>query len=363
MKRLLLTALLSAGLLGANLARADEKKETKELAFGSLEALTAEAAQAKALAWLKEAGKVDQAKFDAIWKQKDRTILDKLADTFALGNPEVAKMLANARDVGIPAPVETPAILKDDKQSAFFRSNLAMAYSRILSTRKVHDEALEVLKLVRPEAVADPSAYLFFRAVNEHALLLKADANKTINRLLRDAADAPERYKTVSMLMLLDMTTWKDKDLGDIARKMKKVEDRLDLARAGDKTQKLQKEIVSRLDELIKELENKAKGGGGGGGSGPPNEGGCPSGGPPGGSGPPQGNNPSSPATESGISNAGGKGTVDPAKMRKLMEQWGRLPPREQAKALQELTTGLSPRHREAIENYFRNLAQANTRK
>lgn len=43
------------------------------------------------------------------------------------------------------------------------------------------------------------------------------------------------------------------------------------------------------------------------------------------------------------------------------MQEWGRLPPREQARALQELTAGLSPRHREAIENYFRNLAAPTT--
>jgi hypothetical protein len=32
------------------------------------------------------------------------------------------------------------------------------------------------------------------------------------------------------------------------------------------------------------------------------------------------------------------------------------MPPREQQRALQELTQGMSPRHREAIENYFQNL-------
>ena len=61
--------------------------------------------------------------------------------------------------------------------------------------------------------------------------------------------------------MLLDMQTWKDKDLGAVARKMDNIERRLDLARGGPQTQKLQREVVARLDELIKELENKAKGG------------------------------------------------------------------------------------------------------
>ena len=37
--------------------------------------------------------------------------------------------------------------------------------------------------------------------------------------VLEDVADAPERYKLVAMLMLYDMQTWQDKDLGEIARK------------------------------------------------------------------------------------------------------------------------------------------------
>lgn len=54
---------------------------------------------------------------------------------------------------------------------------------------------------------------------------------------------------------------------------------------------------------------------------------------------------------------------MDIAKVKKLMDQWGSLPPREQARALQELTQGMSQRHREAIENYFRNLAQNQSRR
>ena len=66
---------------------------------------------------------------------------------------------------------------------------------------------------------------------------------------------------------------------------------------------------------------------------------------------------------DSNIANAGGPGRVDQVKMKKLVEEWGRMPPREQARALQELTQGMSARHREAIENYFRNLALASVNK
>ena len=234
--------------------------------FGALEGLTPEVARARAEAWLKQVAPGDPAKtrqFASIWNQEDRSVLDRLAQTFALGNAAAARLLAEARNPLSPAPTQVPALFKDGKLPEFVRANLALAYARALSTRRVHEEALEALKLFRPEQMVDPSAYLFHRAVCEHAMLLKKDASKTVGRLLTQAIDSPERYKMVGALILLDMQAWKDKDLGDIARKMGNIERRLELARGGPHTQKLQKEVILRLDELIKKLENKAKKSGG----------------------------------------------------------------------------------------------------
>jgi hypothetical protein len=238
---------------------ADEKKAAR---FASLEAQAPEVARAQALAWLKDAARGDAAKLqraEAIWKQEDRTVLDRLADTFALGNADAARLLAKARNPLSAPPTEVPALLRDAKQPEFYRANLALAYARALSNRRVHEEALQTLALFNPEQVIDPAGYLFHRAVCEHALLLKKEAGTTVTRLLTQAIDSPERYKTVAALMLLDMQAWKDKDLGAVARKMGNIERRLELARGGPQTQKLQREVIARLDELIKELENKAK--------------------------------------------------------------------------------------------------------
>jgi hypothetical protein len=321
--------------------------------FGTLETATPEAARAQAEAWLRSAGKTDAAtlqKVQVIWQQADRPILDRVADTLALGNAQAARLLTEAADVQAPAPTTVPALLKDARQPAFFRANLVLAYARLLSNRRVHEEALEALKLTRPEDVVDPASYLFHRAVCEHAMLQKTRASSTLGRLLEDAPAAPERYRAVGALMLLDMQGWKQKDLGDVARKMGNVERRLELARGGPHTQKLQKEIVLRLDEIIKELENKAKG------SSSSNGGACPNGSQPG-SGQPSGAG-GSPATESGIATNGGPGKVNQRHFRDLQERWNTLPQREREQALQNLTRALSPTHREAIENYFRNLAR-----
>jgi hypothetical protein len=356
MKRLMTALLLGLVSAGGNQLYGSEKREVY---FGSLESMSIADARDKAAAWLAGIGNTDAAtmeRFQAIWKQEDRTVLDLVAETLALGNTDAAKLLAEARNPDSPAPTKVPELLKDTKQALFFRANLGLAYARYLSNRRVHEESLEVLKVFRPEQVVDPIAYLFHRSVAEHALLNKDAATQTITRLLEDGIGSPERYKTLSALMLLDIQTWKDKDLGSIARKMENIERRLDLSRGGPQTQKQQKEVIARLDELIKELENKARQKAGAG-----NGGGCPDGAPSGG--PPNGGNPSNPATESGIANNGGPGHVDPIKMKKLVEQWGRMQPREQARALQDLTQGMSRRHQEAIENYFRNLAQASSKR
>jgi hypothetical protein len=258
---LYLSAALAALLAAAGTAPAQSKRPAA--GFGGIEALGAEAAKAKAQAWLKDAGKADaatQAKFDAAWSAKDRSVLDQLAATFELGSADAAKLLSEARNADVPAPTKVPDVLKDAKQPEFYRANLALAYARALCNRRVHEEALEALKLFTPEQTADPASYLFHRAVSEHAMLLKPEATKTIRRLLDEAAAAsPDRYKTVALLMQLDMAAWRDKDLGSIARKMDNVERRLDLARGGEKTQQMQKEIVARLDEMIKKLEQQAK--------------------------------------------------------------------------------------------------------
>jgi hypothetical protein len=258
-----LAAGVAAGLPGV--AGAAESKSAV-YTFGTLKAPTAEAVRAQAQAWLDGAGKTDaatRAAFQAVW-ESDKPLLDRVTETLALGDPAAAKLLAEARDPAAPAPKEVPAALRDAKLPAFYRSNLALAYAKALSGKRVFEEALDALKAAVPEQVVDPAAYYFHKAVAEHALVLKREASNSITRLLDDVTDAPERYKMVATLMFLDMQGWKDdeKDLNNIAKLMDNSERRLDLARGGPKTQEIQKKIVFRLDELIKQLENQAKSGG-----------------------------------------------------------------------------------------------------
>ena len=63
---------------------------------------------------------------------------------------------------------------------------------------------------------------------------------------------------------------------------------------------------------------------------------------------------------DSQIANNGGRGTVDPTKIKKLdVEGWAKLPAAERAKVVQDLTRGMSARNREAIEAYFNRILRS----
>jgi hypothetical protein len=124
---------------------------------------------------------------------------------------------------------------------------------------------------------------------------------------------------------------------------------RLDLARGGKETQDIQKKIIFSLDEKIKEMENQAKGNS--------NSGSCPNGGCPK---PGNTNTPSSPQQDSFGGGSSGAGKVDEKQLRKLAEEWGKLPPAEREKAIQEISKDLPPKFKPMIEDYFKSLNKIN---
>jgi hypothetical protein len=342
-------ALTAALLCAAPTFAADTKKEV--YSFGTLHSMDAAAARDQAKKWLTDAGKFDAKTFDAIWASEEKPLVDKLADTFVLGNEHAAKAMQLARDADAPPPENAPSILKDTKTPVFFRANLAVAYAKALAGRNAYEDALAVLgdkNIVKAEQTADPSAYFFNRAVCEHGLMMQPEATDSIARLLDDVADVPERYKMVAALMHFDMLSWQDKDLGWIARKMSIIKDRLQQTRGGEKTQKIQREVVVRLSEMIKELENKKKGGGS------CNGGGCPSGGKQDG---PNNMQPGNPLDDSRLGGISGPGLTNNKKFKEIAAVWGKLPEKERAKAMVELTRDLPPKYRDAIEAYLKGIS------
>lgn len=346
-------AAVSAGVILGGIGSTTAAEKSPEFTFGRLDVANTEVAKLKAEAWLKSTGKMEAGKFNAVWGNTDTTILDKLAETFKLGSPEAAKIIDESANAETIAPKAVPALLKDVKQNPFLRANLAVIYASNLATARVYEEALEALEQVKVEQVLDPSAYLFYRAVAEHALIKKTEAIKSTVRLLDDVPDAPDRHRLLAAILLVEMMDWKkdEKDLENIARLMDNSERRLDLSRGGKTTQEIQDKIVKRLDELIKEKEAQC--------NGQCNGGSCPGGGKPGSKLGPGGIRSASPAPDSGIMKGSGPGNVDTEKkIRNLSEQWGKMKESERAKALTDISKNLPPSVRVVIENYFKSLSK-----
>ena len=233
--------------------------------FGTLQGMSADEAKVKTESWLKSQGKFDQAKFDALWAT-DAGVLSKTVDSIVLVKPEAKTALDDARDITKDAPLSVPSVIKDEKDP-FVKANLGAAYARALAGKKVYEEALDAVKDAQVESMVDPSAFLFFKSVAEHSLAgyqktKKIDAVASLVRLLDDVTDTPDRYKMVATLMFFDLQNWSkdEKDLANIGKLMGNSGRRLDLARGGDTTQTIQKRILFRLDEKIKDLENKPSG-------------------------------------------------------------------------------------------------------
>lgn len=310
-----------------------------DVRLGTIATPSAAQAKAQAFSWLaqQKASPDTLAQAEAIWSEGGQTQLDRTIRILALGQPAVAEVLANLRSESAPRPTELPPLFRDSPPG-FFRANLGLALAKAFVDRRFYEEGLLTLKAIQPEQVVDPASYYFFKAVCENRLLLKTEGLQSIHRLLASIPDAPERYRSVAALMQDEMEKWEDQDLAYIARRMQEIEGRLDIGRAGPKTQEKQKEVLDLLDKKIEELESQCQQCQGGGGGAAPKS--------------------AMPAPDSKIMQTAGPGKVDNKKLVKDAKGWGNMPEKEKIKALESLSRGYPPHFKEAIEGYTKKVAE-----
>lgn len=212
-----------------------------------------------------------------------------------------------------------------------------------LTTSGDYEASAAILSKIKPNHNTH-SQYCFLMAVNAFQLNQKDVAKKWLDVIENSFDPMPQRYVTLAKIMNDELARWKKDDLGDISRKMQMVENRLQVAKGGPKTQQIQKEIVDNIDSLIKELEDKIK----------------------------QQETAAQSAHEKNkpiplpmqdsipVGGESGPGHIDPKKLKHIAENWGKMPEKERAKAMIDITKDLPPRYREVIENYFKSLANSN---
>lgn len=301
-----------------------------------------EAVKAKSLDWAAAQGLQDKAIIESIGKlwalgsesKSADELLDRAAQTFGLVDPGVKQLLFKCQFGSLVAPDTELAVI--EKFDPFVATNLRAFVLRFNAQSGFFDEALAATEKIEISQLIDPASFFFFKAVAEHRLLKRKEGLATLKLLKSNTADVPVRYASLADLMEKDLEALEEKSLNEVSRMMSDVERRLGQGRGGERVQKVEEEIVSRLDEIIKKLEEQAKGGGGGKGQ--------------------QQQQAQQPAIEARVKGSTAPGEVD---QRDIGHKsgWGALPPKEQAKAKNLIDRELPPHYRNAIEQYLKKLA------
>lgn len=305
-------------------------------------AMPADRVRTESLDWASGQGLKDRALIDAIGKlwtfstapKRASELHQQVVQTFAMAKPEADELLRQCQFGTLTVP--TSPLLDADRATDFFSSNLLAYVGTFLTQTEFFDEALTLFEKVEPQKLVDPASYFFHKAVCEHRLLKVKEGLATLKRLLENTSDVPVRYSTVAELMKSDLEKLKEKSLDEVARMMSDVERRLKLGRGGARVQKTEEEIVARLDELIKKLEQQQQQQSqsqNGNGQAPPE-----------------------PSPDSVIKGSTAPGEVDDRDIGKKAG-WGALPPKQQTKARNLIDRELPPHYRNAIEQYLRKLA------
>ena len=189
------------------------------------------------------------------------------------------------------------------------------------------------------------SEYWFYRAAAEHQVLEKEACLKSLTefRKLENISEknasipsVPARFSALAQLMEKDLERLQDKSLEMVSRKMKSVERNLDSGNAGEKVQNSEEEIVKMLDSMIEEMEQESQ-----------NQKKQMS----------RSLKPGKPSEKAKPSGGKGPGHVTRREL-KFEKEWGTLPEKEREEILQQLGRDFPPHYREAIEQYFRRIAE-----
>lgn len=176
--------------------------------------------------------------------------------------------------------------------------------------------------------------HLFYKAIQEYSLKQKKSCIDNLKTYINLKTSHNPNHLFVAEKLLEQVTAEQEK-IDDIAEDMKIVERKLRLGMGGPTTQKIQKDIIKKLDEEIESIEKQMES----------NQYQA------------SGNKQSQiPIADSKIMEGSGEGKVENKKLIASGENWGSLPPKEKTKAVEEITRNLAPHIREAAEGYTKKL-------
>ncbi len=194
--------------------------------------------------------------------------------------------------------------------------------------------ALIYTSLISP---ATEARIYFYRACHSYSTNDKAGVLK-YSQYTVDSFNPVPRYTHIAQLMYDEATQWRDGDVADVGRDQRIAGERMDRGVADQVTRDAQKRALDKLDRLIKQLETP-----------PPSD--------------LAAKPPDNPAPESHPQpDNAGKGKVDERAIAAVKAQWGKLPPLERARAIQELIGDSPPKWKAMNDEYRKSLNKSPSR-
>ncbi len=293
--------------------------------------------------WLakQELDELAKLKIEALWPEQSPPkigleSLYRFAESVGVVDGRAAEMVKKCH-AGTPSPrLVKQLILEDESLAIEVRANLRLLYGTWLAQYELYDEAQVQLQGLKPQDVVDPASLLFYQGVVNHRLLKKDPCLAALDTLMQNENEIPRRYSTVAHLMVADIRPLETDSLDEIARLMDDVKRRLKVGRAGKTVQKVEHDVVAKLDKMIEEMEEAAKKKRQAPGSGAA---------------------PSQPLPDSTPAGGTGPGEVDPRRLNRG-SGWGNLPQKERDEVLQQISKDLPAHYREVIREYFRKIAR-----
>jgi len=268
-----------------------------------------------------------------------RDVFDRLIKSFCIADPDTRRFVEASSPSQPLKNFSSQDFLNRDDADEFYTIHLRLFYARTLTQRLMYDEALTLFARIDPARVVDPATCLFYQAVCQQQLLKKTEGLETLDKLLHRTEGVAEPYTRVATLMQDELQALDDRSLDGVSRKMQDSERRLDLGRGGQRVQKVQEEIVESLNELIKKMEQQ---------SNPQSQSG---------QGDNNSNRSSGPAEDSSIKGATAPGNVDKKNLKK-QGSWGGLPDKQLKDAKNLLNREFPSNYHNAVEEYFKKLAE-----
>jgi len=214
----------------------------------------------------------------------------------------------------------------------------------VLSQNCDYEASEKILSQIK----SDEPAYLFYRMINAYRLNNKEGTIKWADSILYNfgGKPIPQRYLDMATILRNDVEFWKDDrdDLSDIAREMQIIQDRLKNMKGGKDTQAKQKDVADRLKKMIDKIEDDQKKAMEAAAAAADEKNKQRAEGRP------------TPPPEAPPGGEQGPGEVDRKRVREIAEVWGKLPEKECAKAMRELTRAMPAKDRAVIEKYFQEL-------